>query len=79
MTERTPRTELRILHITRPEDDPIAAAWNGKVVMVTGWWLSWLMVGWDMNGERVFKPLWKARVLECPDRMFSELQLLRIM
>jgi hypothetical protein len=75
------KRELRILQMTEAQiaHDPIAAAWNTKIVMVTGWYLSWILVGWDTNGDRVFKPIWRAKILEVPDRWFAEMQLVRIL
>ena len=79
MVQREPRTELRILHLASPQSDSLAAACNTKVVMVTGWYLMWHLVGFTPDGERLFRPVWKARIIEVPDRFFNEFELRRIL
>lgn len=80
--KRVERTELRTLILTDAQkaNDYLAAAWSGKIVMVTGWWLQWMRVGFNQStGEWLFHPVWSARIMEVPDRWFSEKQLMRIL
>ena len=82
MFKPAPKQELRILHLSdiQKTKDPLAAPWSGKVVMVTKWYLSWVHQGMDVNtGEFLWAPVWRAKILELPDRWFNENQLLRIM
>ncbi len=76
------RTELRNLILTDIQKirDPLAAQWSGSVVTITGWYLSWIVIGVNPeNGEWLYHPVWKVRIKEVPDRWFVESQLLRIM
>lgn len=79
---KTEKSELRTLVLTEAQkaNDPIAADWAGKIVMVTGWWLQWMRVGFNQStGEWLFAPVWSARIMEVPDRWFNEKQLMRIL
>jgi hypothetical protein len=76
------KTELRTLILSEEQKakDYLAAAWSGKIVMVTGWWLTWMRVGFvQTTGEWLYAPVWAARIMEVPDRWFTEKQLMRIL
>lgn len=73
------RERLRTLRLAHPEKDYLAATWNNKIVMITGWWIAgWMIVEYDNEGFPVFTPYWKATILELPDRTFSEKELERL-
>ncbi len=76
---RNPRCEVRVLLVPRLGQDFIADAWNNKLVLVTGWFLSWKLAGRMPDGLPCYTPIWAARVLEVPDRLIPEDQLRRVL
>jgi hypothetical protein len=75
---RNPRTELRVLHLSTPGKDYLADAWNGKLVLVTGWFPSWTQTNEACKeGKPVWRIHWKAKCMELPDRFFHESELVR--
>lgn len=76
---RNPHVELRVLLVPRPGQDFLADAWNNKLVLVTGWFLSWSEAGRTPNGLPFYTPHWSARILEVPDRLIPEEQLRRVL
>ena len=76
---RNPKTELRTLKVSHPGKDYLADGWDGKMVLVTGWFVAWRQTGDHPKHGPLWQPVWSARVLELPDRFFSEDQLLRIL
>lgn len=79
---KDPKVELRILKVTRKGLDPIADGWDGHAVHVVGWFPAWTGAGFVTNSqplEGLSRIHWSAKILEIPDRLIHESELLRIM
>lgn len=74
--------EPRILKVTRRGQDCIADGWDGKTVHVIGWFPAWTGAGFVPDSqplEGLSRIHWSAKLLEIPDRLIHESELLRVL